>query len=260
MPPTKPKKKTRQSPLHFRRIEIKYLIPDRLIPSFVDRISPYTNLDPYLISEGRGRTIYPVTSLYFDSLDLQSLHEKEAGLLSRRKVRLRAYEDIFSEGSDAFIEIKRRHDVVVSKDRLSLSFGSLDPGLPISALLEDLLTRVEASEEVTHEAHVLQSQYNLQPTTLVTYRRMPFVSKQDHRFRITIDHDLRGAWKPPNFLGDQFFSACHPGWSVVELKCNHAAPAWFHDALMDFNLQRTAHSKYVLCTEYLRGRLSNDDM
>ncbi|KKW37218.1 MAG: hypothetical protein UY85_C0059G0007 [Candidatus Peribacteria bacterium GW2011_GWB1_54_5] len=51
------------SPLHFRRIEVKFLIPDRIIPAFVDRIAPYTQPDPFLVEEGRGRTEYPVSSL-----------------------------------------------------------------------------------------------------------------------------------------------------------------------------------------------------
>ncbi|MBT7928595.1 VTC domain-containing protein, partial [Candidatus Peregrinibacteria bacterium] len=116
----------RRAPLHFRRIELKYLIPDRIIPMFIDRIKPYTQPDPFLIEEGRGRLEYPVSSLYFDSIDLHALHEKESGLLSRRKVRLRTYEESFSETSSAFLEIKRRHDFIVSKDRLSLSMDKID--------------------------------------------------------------------------------------------------------------------------------------
>ncbi|PIR53244.1 hypothetical protein COU76_02010 [Candidatus Peregrinibacteria bacterium CG10_big_fil_rev_8_21_14_0_10_49_10] len=245
---------TGRSPLHFRRIELKFLLPNRLIPAFVDRISPYTDLDPYLVEEGRGRTQYPVTSLYFDSADLHSLYEKEAGLLSRRKVRLRTYEEEFSPNAYSFIEIKRRHDFIVSKDRLSLSIGQLNDSLPMSGLLDHLLKRVEATEEVTHEAHVLQGWYNLQPTVLVTYHRMPFVGMQDERFRITIDTDLRSVWKPSTFLGSHLYALCTPGYSVMEIKSNHALPAWFHDIILDFQLTRTAHSKYSLSVENLRLR------
>jgi hypothetical protein len=250
------KEDRRTSPLHFRRIEVKFLIPDRLIPSFIDRIAPYTQSDPFLVEEGKGRTKYPVTSLYFDSVDLHSLYEKEAGLLSRRKVRLRTYEEEFSEESYSFIEIKRRHDFVVSKDRLSLSVGQLHSSLPMAGLMDHLLERVEASEEVTNEANVLQGWYNLQPTVLVSYIRQPFVGMQDRRFRITVDSNLKGIWKPRTLIGSKMYTSCHPGRSVVEIKSNHALPAWFHDIIMDFELTRTAHSKYALCVECLRGRMS----
>lgn len=240
------------APLHFRRIEVKFLIPDRIISSFVDRIAPYTQPDPFLVEEGHGRKEYPVSSLYFDSVDLHSLYEKEAGMLSRRKVRLRTYAETFSEDSNSFLEIKRRHDFVVSKDRLSLSVGHLHSELPMSGLLDHLLKRVEASEEVTHEANILQAWYNLQPTVLVTYNRKPFVGMQDRRFRITIDSGLRSVWKPRVLIGQKMHTLCNPNWSVLEMKCNHAIPAWFHEIIQDFELTRTAHSKYALSVEHLR--------
>tara|TARA_Y100000310_G_scaffold315782_1_gene366726 strand:+ start:2281 stop:3048 length:768 start_codon:yes stop_codon:yes gene_type:complete len=247
-------KRSAQSPLHFRRTEFKFVLPDRLIPALIDRIAPYTQPDPFLVEEGKGRTKYPVTSLYFDSADLYSLYEKEAGLLSRRKVRLRTYEEEFSSSSYSFIEIKRRHDCVVSKDRLSLSIGQLDASLPMHGLLDHLLKRVEASEEVTHEANVLHGWYNLQPTVLVTYNRQPFVGMQDRRFRITVDSNLRAVWKPSTLLGSPLYSLCTPGHSVLEIKSNHALPAWFHDIIFDFQLTRTAHSKYALSVENMRAR------
>jgi len=249
------KKKTKQqAPLHFRRIELKFLMPDRIIPAFVDRIAPYTQPDPFLVAEGKGRKEYPVTSLYFDSVDLHSLYEKEAGLLSRRKVRLRTYEDHFTENAYSFIEIKRRHDFIVSKDRLSLSVGHLHSDLPMSGLLEHLLKRVEASEEVTHEVNILHGWYNLEPTVLVSYNRQPFVGMQDQRFRITMDSNLRSVWKPHTLIGPQLYTLCNPGCSVLEIKSNHALPAWFHDIIQDFQLTRTAYSKYALSVEHLRER------
>lgn len=244
-----------QAPLHFRRIELKYMLSDRYIPHFIERIKPYTQPDPFLVEEESGRQSYPVTSLYFDSVDLHSLYEKDAGLLARRKVRLRTYEEFFSADSFAFLEIKRRHDAAVSKDRLSLSIKNLTDKLP-SNLLQQLLQNVEAKQDVTHEANLLQSWFNLQPTTLVSYHRTPFVGMQDRRFRITIDSNLRAAWKPAKLTGEQLMGHCHPGCSVIELKTNHAAPAWFHAILQEFNLNRVTHSKYALSTLALRERMS----
>lgn len=241
--------------MHFRRIELKYALQNKHIPRFIERIAPYTQPDPFLVAEDTGRRAYPVTSLYFDSIDLHSLHEKDAGLLSRRKLRLRTYENYFSTNSYAFLEIKRRHDAAVSKDRLSVSLQEMHETLPMAELLHALLQNVEAEQAVTHEAHVLENWFNLQPTTLVSYQRTPFVGMQDRRFRITIDSNLQAAWKPYQLFGEQLFHQCHPGLSIVELKTNHAAPAWFHKILQDFNLHRIAHSKYTLSTLALREKL-----
>ncbi|OGJ58713.1 hypothetical protein A2635_03425 [Candidatus Peribacteria bacterium RIFCSPHIGHO2_01_FULL_51_9] len=245
----------RQSPLHFRRVEIKYRVADRLVPFLIDRLSPYTEIDPFLRTNGHTETSYPVTSLYFDSSDFHAMHEKDAGILSRRKIRLRTYTREFSERHPCFLEIKRRHDFIVSKDRLSLSVGHLNADLSMSHLLDHVLKKVEAREEVSAEAHLLRGWYNLQPSALVRYRRIPFVGRQEHRFRVTIDTDLEGAWQPPAFMGTVPMRVCTPGWSIVELKFNHAIPAWFHDFIQEFELTRTSYSKYATVVRLLQPQL-----
>ncbi|PIP65749.1 hypothetical protein COU77_04330 [Candidatus Peregrinibacteria bacterium CG10_big_fil_rev_8_21_14_0_10_49_16] len=245
-------KQQRQSPLHFRRIELKYILPTRYVHQFIERVWPYVQVDPYLLSEGKGHTRYPVLSLYFDSADYHSLREKDAGVLSRRKLRLRTYASEFSEDVSSFLEIKRRHDFVVSKDRLSLSVGHLSQKHPMPHLLGHILKRVEAKEEVTAEAELLRGWYNLQPTALVRYERMPFVGKHDRKFRITLDCELQGVWYPPHLFGAQAFRSCVSRYCVLELKCNHAIPAWFHEVIQEMQLVRTAYSKYAMVVSALQ--------
>ncbi|MBI1934061.1 VTC domain-containing protein [Candidatus Peregrinibacteria bacterium] len=246
-----------QPPLHFRRMEVKYLLPDRLVPAFLERIAPYTEVDPFLVAKGQGQTQYPVASLYFDSADLHALAEKDAGLLSRRKLRLRTYAEEFSERAPCFLEIKRRHDFVVSKDRLALSVGRISHS-PTEDLLSHLLHRIEAEANVTTEANLLHRWYNLQPMALVRYRRIPLVARHDRRFRVTVDRDLAGFWRPAQFLGPIPLHQCLLGYSVVELKWNHAVPSWFHAAIQDFDLVRTAFSKYAITVLSLRDVFSGD--
>ena len=113
-------------------------------------------------------------------------------------------------------------------------------------LLDHILKRVEASEEVTAEAEIMRSWYNLQPTAFVAYKRAPFTGRHDRRFRVTVDRELKGMWKPPRLMGSLPLRPCMEGYSIVELKCNHSAPAWFHDIVQDMNLQHTASSKYAI--------------
>lgn len=242
-------KSTSGSPLHFRRVEVKYRVPDRVVPSIIEQLSPYVTFDPYL---PEGKDSYPVTSLYFDSQDLQSLREKDAGLLSRRKVRLRTYGSVFGIGSPCFLEIKRRHDFVVSKDRLVL---------PEGALKEDVSSRVfsstlhSISDAVALEAKMLAAWYGLQAMALVRYRRIPFVGRHDRRFRVTVDTNLEGAWRPPNVLGFEGFHRCLPGESIIELKFNHAVPEWFHAIVQNMELVRVSNSKYATVVQSLRPSL-----
>lgn len=236
------------SPLHFRRVELKYRVPDRTIPSFMEAIAPYVSLDPYLT----GGDSYPVTSLYFDSLDYKSLYEKDAGLLSRRKVRLRTYAPTFIKGEPCFLEIKRRHDFVVSKDRLVLKDGIRET-CSLSQVLKSLFQKND--DGVALEAQILASWYGLQPMAFVRYRRIPFVGRHDRRFRVTVDTHLEGAWRPPYILGFERFRECLPGESIIELKFNHAVPDWFHATLQDFDLVRVSNSKYAATMQSLRPSL-----
>lgn len=244
------------SPLHFRRIELKYILPVRHVPAFLERIAPYTEEDPFLVEEGKGRSQYPVTSLYFDSWDLQCLREKEAGLLRRWKVRLRTYHPTFEKDSDAFLEIKRRCDLTISKDRIGLPKGILKNPVSMPMLLGSLLDKAEKDGDVLSESQLLRVWYGLKPTCFVSYLRTPLVGKQDRRFRITIDSHLEGAWRPRALLGDQMKHAVTPGFCVVELKCDHAIPAWFHDIVQDLELRRESHSKYAMVMQRLMPNLN----
>jgi hypothetical protein len=257
-------------PLHFQRIELKYFLPERILPHFIHRISPYTDVDPYLVKEGRGRTHYPVTSLYFDSWDLQAWDEKESGQFYRRKIRLRTYEDEFRTSDPSFLEIKRRLDSVVLKDRLSLPTGVMTPDVPMSGLLRHLLANVENRADPTlGEAQLLRGWFNLQPAALVRYQRLAMVGKEDPNTRVTVDRHLQGTWRPGRLLGavpmrtvDSVIATGMDGvsgrYGLLELKCNNVVPSWFHRAVQDLELMRTAFSKYYLVVMALRPQIFED--
>jgi hypothetical protein len=267
-----------RSPLSFRRIEFKYLVPERLVEEFVDRISPFTDLDPFLVS--RSQTYYPVTSLYFDSFDLQSLFAKEAGWLARRRIRLRTYEYEFSPDAVAFLEIKRRHDFLVSKDRLPLSLGAMDLESSDRELLRMLLRQVRGSNQgVVGEARTLEAWYNLRPVALVGYERLAFVAKEDHNLRLTVDRHLQGMWNPPGVQGPMPYRRCgmHPlvprtiaygahrprgvdplranGYNTIEFKFTHAIPGWLHRVIIGMDLARSSYSKYGSVVRDMRPNL-----
>lgn len=258
-----------RAPLHFQRIELKYFIPYRQIDHFVDRISRRTDVDPYLMKEGLGRTRYPVTSLYFDSYDLAAWDEKEAGQFFRRKIRLRTYQDEYSTTSPVFLEIKRRLDAVVLKDRISLPAGVLQDDMAPNRLLPYLLSKAKEQDATALEAHMMLGWLNLQPTAIVRYQRMALVAKEDPNMRITVDHHIQGVWKPPSIMGnvpmrsvDNINATGMNGiggkYALLELKSNGGIPGWLHEAIQDMELNRTAYSKYYLVVLGLRPELTQD--
>lgn len=268
-----------RAPLHFRRIELKYILPERRVTELLDRISPYMDLDPFLRARDAGS--YPVTSLYFDSFDLQSLFTKEAGWLSRRRIRLRTYAETFVPGTTAFLEIKRRHDFLVSKDRFPLTITDdllIDPRSP--GLLRRMFRSArEQDHPAADESMVLDAWFNLQPTALVAYDRIAFVGRNDPELRLTVDRDLEGVWKPWSVTGQELRRRCgvHPilprlmsygvhqaqgpnplrtnEYVIVELKFAQGIPAWTHQIIQNMNLDRSAYSKYVFVVRDLLPNL-----
>lgn len=259
------RRKRPRTPLHFRRLELKYVIPERLLQQVIEDISLWTKPDPFLARQPDSPTSYPVSSIYFDSSDLHALHEKEDGTLHRRKVRLRTYAQEFSGTASCFIEIKRRVDFVVIKDRISVPAGALRPDHSVHDLLRDVLASA-SGDATTSEAEMLTAWYSLVPTAFVRYRRFPFVAVDDPNTRLTIDVDLEGKWRPYRIhpIGPLGRLSSHiPSGSdgisgpygLLELKCNHAIPPWFHRLVQDLNLRRAAYSKYVLAVLALKPDL-----
>lgn len=264
-PPELERRKRPRAPLRFRRIELKYLVPERLLNQVLDDITPWTRQDPYLAGLPGADDWYPVTSMYFDSWDLQAVFEKDAGMLYRRKLRLRTYQPEFSEDVPIFMEIKRRLDFVVMKDRMSLPPGVIRRGQSIEEVLRTVLAAGDSG--LTHsEAETLTAWYSLLPAALVRYRRFAFQGLDDHETRVTLDVDLEGKWRPQQIIdvGPLRGLSTHIGsgsdgiagrYGVLELKCNHAIPPWFHKLVQDLQLRRAAYSKYVIAVLSLRPGL-----
>src|SRR3989344_8614882 len=106
--------------LHFQRFEFKYLLTklqaeDILADCLVNNLQ----WDPYV--RDQEHKSYQVNSLYFDSDNYKCYNEKLSGLKSRFKVRIRSYGDIGVE--TGFLEIKKKEDALVMKDRAAMDLG-----------------------------------------------------------------------------------------------------------------------------------------
>src|SRR5690625_2877302 len=104
------------------RFEYKYLVPNYMLGEFRTRLRPYMTLDPY--AEERGG--YTVRSIYFDSPNLTCYHEKDDGIKERKKLRIRGYNE-GGPDSNVFLEIKRKSNIMISKERALLAYEDLAP-------------------------------------------------------------------------------------------------------------------------------------
>jgi len=227
--------------LKFRRFEFKYQLPLFLIDRIISDLLNYMEWDPFVVD--RDDKSYQVSSLYFDSAGLGCYHEKLAGIKKRKKFRLRTYATVLKPSTKVFIEIKRKDDMAILKDRLAIDYQShfsfLTNGYP------DLsINQMSAQEKGVLKEFLWTKSYNcLTPKIMVIYKRQPLIGRLDHRFRITFDSHLQAY--PANQLSfSDRKTEIFPNQMVMELKYNNIIPSWFHRLIQKYRLDRMPFSKY----------------
>ena len=226
------------------RHEWKYLIDTAQKELICQRLSPFLQLDKHATGGG-----YMIRSLYFDDYFNTAYEEKNAGVLERKKYRIRIY-----NCSDGNIKLERK------KKLGSYIFKEAAP-----------LTRDQVYKILDGDYEfLLQSQYPLcrefyfecvsnvmRPRTIVDYDREPW-TLDEGTVRITFDMDVRAA------VGSyDIFDASLPtlpvledGKCVMEVKYTEFLPKVIREVLPDRASEFTAVSKYVLCyekTEYMNS-------
>lgn len=235
------------SALHrFNRYEIKYLMDESRLPELRDRLQERMQVDSHHLVNGPAL----ITSLYYDTRDLQCYWEKIEGLRFRRKLRIRVYgePDLITDATNVFVEIKQRVNRVTQKRRIPLSYADarilcderVDPDNP------------NVRQEFVNEVLTLLHTRDLQPTAITSYQREAYLGVDaDTGVRITLDHRVRGRNRD-FYLGtkgatNQFIIPPH--LSIVELKANERVPTWYTDLAAELNLNTVRISKYCQSIE-----------
>lgn len=226
------------------RHEWKYLIDTAQKELICRRLSPLLQLDKHASNGG-----YMIRSLYFDDYFNSSYNEKNAGVLERKKYRIRIY-----NCSDASINLERKK-----------KFGNYIYKEAAPLTREEVYKILDGSYEF-----LLQSKYPLcrefyhecvsnvmRPRTIVDYEREPWILERG-TVRVTFDMDVRAAIGSFDIF-DPTLPALHvleDGKCVMEVKFTEFLPRFVRDILPDRASEFTAVSKYVLCyekTAYLNG-------
>jgi hypothetical protein len=224
------------------RYEYKYLVPGTELDRLRRALAPFVEKDAHV----RDKLDYTVNSIYYDTPTLDFYHEKLAGIQHRKKVRIRGY-NLCEDDSRAFLEIKRKDNMAISKSRASVSFRDLGSVLNDGAVVPF----PEAEDEDAARFLYQFRRRNLRPVVLVSYDREAFFQKFDPSVRVTFDKHLRSSAFPR--LGDLYgnrhqVSSLH-GHFVLEIKFHKGIPSWLKSALSTFLLEREAVSKYTICVE-----------
>ena len=236
----------------FNRFELKYLVSLQQAERFKTDLKRYVVPDEHGHHNGR----YALSSLYYDSPGLRCYRENDDGLKFRRKLRIRRYEtdQVFTDESPVFLEIKQRFDRVTQKRRTVLPYQDAlrlcnerripDHGPDDKALIE--------------EVYAFLWQYNLRPASIVRYDRQAFVGTEyDRGLRVTFDTALSFQARQLHLHQAPSGLPMLPASSVVmEIKVNERIPLWLTDMIAAHNLQRIGVSKYCRSIEAAQGNLA----
>jgi SPX domain protein involved in polyphosphate accumulation len=229
----------------FNRFELKYLLPIEAAGPFRHELGAYLKPD----SHGNGEGSYAVSSLYYDSARYRFYWEKMEGIRFRRKLRIRHYETqaALTPDTEVFVEIKQRLDRVTQKRRALLPYRDA-----LQLCNERVIPNHRPQDRpVIEEIYSMLWQYNLRPTSLVSYLRQAYVGTDyDVGLRITFDTNLR--YRPRDLeLHSKHIGRlmAPPGMVVMEVKVNERIPYWLTELVGKHNFRLVRVSKYCQSLE-----------
>lgn len=230
--------------LQARRFELKYRIDEYTARAVRDFARAHLDPDPFGASPAAPS--YPVHSLYLDSRGLDLFHATINGDRNRFKLRARFYDD--APGSPAYLEIKRRVDRCILKQRARVrrdaAAALLGGEVPAFAHL--------AAPDARHYAALqdfctLLRGLDAGPSAHVAYEREAWLSRENNRVRVTLDRHVRCEVQHTPALATAFRhpAAVFAGQVILELKFTNRFPAWFHELVQHLNLRPDSAAKYV---------------
>jgi len=238
------------------RYERKYLVPNYLLDELRERIRPFVNHDSFsLDTDFEHIKQYTVRSIYFDSHNLKCYDEKGEGLMMRRKLRIRSYNQP-EPNKIAIVEIKRKIGNRVKKNRANILFENANQLLNYGKAEELVVAKNEKQKaaflEDTSRFLFHYHKGRFKPSCLITYEREAFHYKFDSTVRITFDKNIRSLKYP--VIEDLFEEArlkhLFKSHFILEIKYgSERMPRWIKSIVHEFRLRNDALSKYAIGLE-----------
>ncbi|MFQ5651623.1 MAG: VTC domain-containing protein [bacterium] len=232
------------------RLEYKFLVHDDALARLRADLMPFMHVDQH--SQSRKVQEYTVRSIYFDTPKLDFYVEKIEGERVRKKLRIRGYNDRTAQ-SIVFLEIKRKYENSIAKDRSPLYFSDLDMFLRTSDVEQYVLSSNGhvGSALSAHRFLFNLKRRSLRPVVLVVYDREAFFCKFNGDLRITFDKNMRCLAFPT--MNDLFIETdltfSLRNHFVLEIKFYSGFPKWLQSIIEQHDLKRSALSKYTICLD-----------
>lgn len=237
------------------RFEWKYIVDERRARGIRDFIRGHLEVDEH--ARDSPEHSYPVYSLYLDSPTLVLYRQTVQGLKNRFKLRLRFYDDRPTQ--PVFLEIKRRLDGVICKERAALGRDAVLPLLHgerpgLAALVRSAGNR--HAELALDDFCRLTADLGATAAAYVSYVREAYVSPESDQLRVTLDRHLRGSPfdERQGLVPPTTGVAPDVRGVVLEIKFVDRFPHWLREMVWAFDLHRCSMPKYIRCVEALRLR------
>lgn len=230
------------------RREYKYLVLQKDIGRLRQKLLPFVTVDKFAGDDNQ----YTVRSIYFDTTNLKYYNEKIDGIKIRKKIRVRGYNKLADE-SIIFLEIKRKNENHINKNRSAIKYYNLNDLLATSDLESYCLTEngfensIADGERFLHNVH----KNSLKPIVLIVYEREAYFSKFNLGLRLTFDKNLRYFLFPSldKLYTEEDLKYTMPKYFIFEIKFSKGFPGWLQAILRDLNISRMALSKYTMCLD-----------
>ncbi len=220
------------------RHEMKYLINQPDWALLRSRFPAALRRDPYAGPDGE----YWIRSLYFDDYWNSAYEEKDAGVLTRHKYRVRIYN---CSDERILLERKNKYGPYISKESALMS----------RRLLEDVLdgryeALLAADAPLLHEFYYECTARVMRPRVIVDYDREPFVLDAGD-VRITFDKHVRAGMGAFDLFDRTLptVETLPADQMIMEVKFTEFLPKLVRLLLPPRAAELTAASKYVLCCD-----------
>lgn len=226
------------------RHELKYIISPVQYHLLKGRLSPFLQLDKNVGPDGN----YFIRSIYFDSKQYRALNEKNEGIDSRKKYRIRFYN---GNSENCFLECKHKKGTRISKTSTRININEI----------EELMTgavRLDETEraDVMSELRFLIKKEAFHPVVVVDYLREAYIHPLSN-LRITFDKEIGAGDIKDCFSKRRCLANALPqDHMILEVKYDEYLPDYIGQMIASIRPVQVAASKYVMCmTEKMEGRI-----
>jgi len=188
---------------------------------------------------------YHIRSLYFEDINNTALFEKQAGVLSRKKYRIRIYN---IEDNVIKLEKKSRIGQFINKESASITREEFDK------IIDNNISFLrDSSNKLLIEFYFDIMAYKYKPEVIVDYIREAYVWDTNN-IRITFDKYLKTGLYDTNIFDKNIptIDVIEEPKMILEIKYDHFLPDFIRYLLQMDSSQRWAISKYVICRKFTK--------